>query len=146
MSLCADVFYIVHQNVITSNFIEDTGAQVADIIVGFKYLGKKIDTDIKFDLYCSKIYKEVNQLYESDSTLLEKRRKVLLDIENKNEETLEILEKIVDKVLSAQLVTLSGERIKYDLLDLERYILGEGIVKKLLINYWKKNSIHLRKR
>ncbi|EFD92444.1 MAG: arginyl-tRNA synthetase, partial [Candidatus Parvarchaeum acidophilus ARMAN-5] len=125
-------FLYSSSNVITSNFIEDTGAQVADIIVGFKYLGKKIDTDIKFDLYCSKIYKEVNQLYESDSTLLEKRRKVLLDIENKNEETLEILEKIVDKVLSAQLVTLSGERIKYDLLDLERYILGEGIVKKAL--------------
>ena len=42
-------------NVITSNFIEDTGAQVADIIVGFKYMNKKIETNEKFDLYCSKI-------------------------------------------------------------------------------------------
>lgn len=116
-------------DVITSNFIEDTGAQVADIIVGFRYLGKEIETDTKFDIYCSKIYKEVNELYEKDSALLEKRKKTLLDIERGEKGTLDLLEKIVDRVLSAQLVTLSGEKIKYDLLDLERYILGEGIVK-----------------
>ena len=115
--------------VTTSNFIEDTGAQVADIIVGFKYLGKEIETEEKFDLYCSKIYKEINEDYAKDNSLLEKRKQVLLDIENNDEQTMELLRKIVDKVLISQLSTLTGERIKYDLLDLERYILGEGIVK-----------------
>ena len=62
-------------NVITSNFIEDTGAQVADIIVGFKYLNKKMETTEKFDLYCSKIYKEVNEDYEKDKSLLEKKKR-----------------------------------------------------------------------
>ncbi len=118
--------------VTTSNFIEDTGAQVADIIVGFRYLGKKMDTEMKFDLYCSKIYKEVNETYEKDSSLLEKRKKTLMDIESGDRETLILLENIVDRILSAQLVTLSNQNIKYDLLDLERYILGEGIVKKAI--------------
>ncbi len=119
-------------NVITSNFIEDTGAQVADIIVGFKYLNKKLETSEKFDLYCSKIYKEVNEDYEKDSSLLEKRKEVLLKIEAGDKDTLEFLDSIVNKVLLAQLSTLIGEKIKYNLLDLERYILGEGIVKASL--------------
>jgi arginyl-tRNA synthetase len=119
-------------NVITSNFIEDTGAQVADIIVGFKYLNKKIETDEKFDLYCSKIYKEVNEDYEKDKSLLEKRKEVLLKIEQGDESTLEFLDSIVNKVLLAQLSTLIRENIKYNLLDLERYILKEGIVKAAL--------------
>ena len=119
-------------NVITSNFIEDTGAQVADIIVGFKYLNKKMETTEKFDLHCSKIYKEVNEDYEKDKSLLEKRKEVLLKIEAGDKDTLEFLDSIVNKVLLAQLSTLIGERIKYNLLDLERYILGEGIVKAAL--------------
>ena len=119
-------------NVITSNFIEDTGAQVADIIVGFKYLNKKQETDEKFDIYCSKIYKEVNEDYEKEKALLEKRKEVLLNIESGDANTLNFLDSIVNKVLLAQLSTLVGEKIKYDLLDLERYILGEGIVKAAL--------------
>jgi arginyl-tRNA synthetase len=119
-------------DVITSNFIEDTGAQVADIIVGFKYLNKKLETDEKFDLYCSKIYKEVNEEYEKEKSLLEKRKEVLLNIEAGDKDTLEFLDSIVNKVLLAQLSTLIGENIKYNLLDLERYILGEGIVKAAL--------------
>ena len=119
-------------NVITSNFIEDTGAQVADIIVGFKYLNKKQETDEKFDIYCSKIYKEVNEDYEKEKALLEKRKEVLLNIESGDPDTLNFLDSIVNKVLLAQLSTLVGEKIKYDLLDLERYILGEGIVKAAL--------------
>ncbi|MGC8533635.1 MAG: arginine--tRNA ligase [Candidatus Parvarchaeum sp.] len=119
-------------NVITSNFIEDTGAQVADIIVGFKYLNKKIETQEKFDIYCSKIYKEVNEEYEKDKSLLEKRKEVLLKIESGDKDTLEFLDSIVNKVLLAQLSTLVGEKIKYNFLDLERYILGEGIVKAAL--------------
>lgn len=116
-------------NVITSNFIEDTGAQVADIIVGFKYLEKEKETDEKFDLYCSKIYKEVNEEYGKNPSLAEKRKEILKKIENGDQETMELLEEIVGRVLISQLSTLVGERIKYDLLDLERYILGEGIVK-----------------
>ncbi len=119
-------------NVITSNFIEDTGAQVADIIVGFKYLNKKMETNEKFDLYCSKIYKEVNEDYENDKSLVDKRREILLKIEEGDKETLEFLDVIVNKVLLSQLATLVGEKIKYNLLDLERYILGEGIVKSAL--------------
>ena len=57
---------------------------------------------------------------------------MLLKIEAGDKDTLEFLDSIVNKVLLAQLSTLIGERIKYNLLDLERYILGEGIVKAAL--------------
>ncbi len=123
--------------VITSNFIEDTGAQVADIIVGFKHLKKPIETEEKFDVYCSKVYKEVNEEYERDNSLKNKRSEVLQEIERGNKDTLEFLENLVNKILLSQLSTLVGENIKYDLLDLERYILGEGIVKKAMDTLFK---------
>lgn len=115
-------------NVLTTYFVEDTGTQVADILVCFKYLGKKLDVAEKFDTYCSKIYREVNERYEKEPALREKRASVLREIEGHDKDTTALLKKIVDKILAAQMDTLRGYRIKYDILDLESYILGKGIV------------------
>ncbi len=114
--------------VLTTYFVEDTGAQVADILVGFKYLGKKTQPDEKFDLYCSKVYKEVNETYDRDPALKEKRAETLKRIEGQDPETLKFLDDVVKKVLAGQMQTLKSQDIRYDLLDLESYILGSGAI------------------
>src|SRR5690349_3992762 len=55
------------------NYIDNTGVQVADVVVGFLYLEKKTRSDIesltlepKFDFYCWDLYAQVSQWYEAD--------------------------------------------------------------------------------
>jgi arginyl-tRNA synthetase len=55
------------------NYIDNTGVQVADVIVGFKYLEKKSLDDVKalidqgkFDYYCWDLYARVGSFYEAE--------------------------------------------------------------------------------
>ena len=118
--------------VITTNFVEDTGSQVADVLVAFKYLGKDVETKDKFDSYCSRIYKEVNEEYEKKPELKEKRSEILKKIEAGDSDVTGLLKKVVNRVLAAQIKTLKANRIKYDMIDLESHILGEGLIKEAL--------------
>src|SRR5271170_615793 len=68
----------------TLNYIDDSGAQVADVIVGLKFLhlSDKAPEGVKFDAYCGDVvYTKVNQVYERDPSLKEKQRLVLKEIE-----------------------------------------------------------------
>src|SRR5271170_3159010 len=68
----------------TLNYIDDSGAQVADVIVGLKFLNlsDKAPDGVKFDAYCGDVvYTKVNQVYERDPSLKEKQRLVLKEIE-----------------------------------------------------------------
>src|SRR6185503_19120860 len=60
------------------NYIDDSGVQVADILVGFLFLKFPVepsDKQIKFDQYCgNEVYVKVNELYEKDPSLIEKRK------------------------------------------------------------------------
>lgn len=66
------------------NYVDDSGLQVADIIIGFLYAGfpREPPDGRKFDQYCGdEVYVKVNQMYEKDPTLAEKRKLVLREIE-----------------------------------------------------------------
>ncbi len=129
-------------NVITANFVEDTGTQVADIVVAFKLLKKPIDTNMKFDLYCSKVYKEVNEEYSKDEKLLELRRGVLQKIEGGDKETVDFLRETVLKILSGQMETLNKQGIEYDLLNMESYILSSGLIERALAILKEKHVVY----
>ena len=61
-------------NITIMNYVDDSGLQVADIIVGLKYGGfnEKPEEKIKFDEYAGdEIYIKINQLYETNSELIE---------------------------------------------------------------------------
>ncbi len=112
------------------NYIDDSGAQVADVIVGFKFLGISdvAPKGVKFDVYCGdSVYIKVNQEYERDPALKEKQRFVLREIENGSGEIAEYTRKIVDRILHDQLLTCWRLGARYDLLNWESHVLQSGM-------------------
>jgi len=118
----------------TLNYIDDSGAQVADVIVGLKFLhlSDKAPDGVKFDAYCGDVvYTKVNQVYERDPSLKEKQRLVLKEIERGSGEISEYAEKIVSQILAAQLQTCWRLGARYDLLNWESHILRTGMWKEV---------------
>jgi arginyl-tRNA synthetase len=120
----AKILKFVGNDVIVVNYIDDTGAQVADAIVGLKFLKFPIKTKKKFDHYIGDdVYVKVTQLYEKMPELAEQRRIVLQQIEEGDNEIAKFTEEIVNKILLAQLETCWRLNIFYDLLNRESDII-----------------------
>ncbi len=114
----------------TLNYIDDSGAQVADVIVGLRFLGfsDEAPAGMKFDAYCGDvIYTKVNQMYEKDPALKEKQRLVLREIEKGSGEISEYVDRIVSRILADQLKTCWRLGARYDLLNWESHILRTGM-------------------
>ena len=116
----------VNYDVKVLNYIDDSGLQVADIIVGFKFGGL---SDVppegkKFDHYCGDdIYVKITESYESDKSLEEKRHKVLQEIEDEDSEISKYAKKITRRVLDEQLKTVWELGVYYDCLNFESQII-----------------------
>ena len=112
------------------NYIDNTGVQVADVIVGFIHLEKKPRKEIeqlashpRFDYYCWDLYARVSQWYERDKQNLSARHEVLHAIEQGGNETAAIAELISVSVLRRHLETMDRLDIEYDFLPRESEIL-----------------------
>ena len=129
----------VGYHTVVVNYIDDTGAQVADNIVGILYLGFPLEKKgVKIDHYLGgEVYVKVNKRYKEDLSLLKKRDYILKKIEEGNNEISDLARKMIDKVLNAQLQTLSDFGIFYDLLNYESHILHYG--------FWNKAFEQLKK-
>ena len=99
-------------NVKVLNYVDDSGLQVADIIVAFKYTEIPIEeennsgTTKKFDHYCGNyVYVKINEMYSTRPDLEEKRKIILRELENPNSEVSNFTQQIVKRVLSDQLQT-----------------------------------------
>jgi arginyl-tRNA synthetase len=108
------------------NYIDDTGVQVADVIVGFRELEGKSIADVRqlaettrFDYYCWDLYSRVTEWYEGDRARLEVRAAALHDLERGGNETAEMGAVIVDRIVRAHLATMTRLNIGYDLLTYE---------------------------
>jgi arginyl-tRNA synthetase len=123
-------------NVEVHNYIDNTGVQVADVVVGFIYLEKKSLNEIKamaerpvtnradsFDYYCWDLYARVGQWYEEDKTRLAIRAQTLHEIEAGNNATAAIGEYISSQIVDRHLDTMARLDISYDLLARESEIL-----------------------
>ena len=116
----------VNYDVKVLNYIDDSGLQVADIIVGFRFGGL---SDVppkgkKFDHYCGDdIYVKITESYESDRSLEEKRHKVLQEIEDEDSEISKYAKKITRRVLDEQLKTVWELGVYYDCLNFESQII-----------------------
>ncbi|MCW1293584.1 MAG: arginine--tRNA ligase, partial [Candidatus Rehaiarchaeum fermentans] len=110
-----------------ANFIEDTGSQVADIIIGLKIYN--IDQNNKFDLECAKIYKKINERYLTDENLLKEKKDLLKSIEE-DENLLQQVKEIARRVLKGQLETIIPQGINYDYLTTESYLIKEGLIRE----------------
>ena len=112
------------------NYIDDSGLQVADIIVGFKHLGfdESPPTGKKFDHYCGDdVYVKTTEKYESDSSLEDIRKNVLKELEDGTSETAKFADKITRRVLAGQLETCWNLAVSYDCLNFESQIIRSGL-------------------
>ena len=112
------------------NYIDNTGVQVADVVVGFTHIEKKSRAEIaalasqsRFDYYCWDLYAHVSQWYAQDKENLQARRETLHAIEDATSETAAIAELISTAVLRRHLETMDRLDIEYDFLPRESEIL-----------------------
>ena len=116
------------------NYIDDSGLQVADIIVGFKHFGfdEEPPNGKKFDHYCGDdVYVKTTQKYELDSSLEEIRKNTLKELEDGNSETAAFGDLITRKVLAGQLQTCWNLNVSYDCLNFESQIIRSGLWSKI---------------
>lgn len=113
------------------NYIDNTGVQVADVVVGFVELQKLsqeqieelIATNPRFDYYCWELYARVSQWYEQDKQNLQARMAALHAIEQGGNEMAAIAELVSTAVLRRHLETMERLSIEYDFLPRESEIL-----------------------
>jgi arginyl-tRNA synthetase len=112
------------------NYIDDTGVQVADVVVGFRRLEGKgleeirqIADTTRFDYYCWDLYARVTEWYDEDKAHLQARADTLHDIEHGGNENADIAAFIADRVVRLHLKTMARMNVDYDLLTWEGDIL-----------------------
>src|SRR5205807_6299238 len=100
------------------NYIDNTGVQVADVVVGLVHLERKnlsatrelLKTSQRIDFYCWDLYARVSQWYTADSEQSAARKQIRLDtlhaLEAGNNETAEIADLISTAVLRRHLDTM----------------------------------------
>ena len=112
------------------NYIDDTGVQVADVVVGFRVLEKmsladvrKVADSTRFDYYCWDLYARVTDWYGQDKARLEARAQTLHDIEHGGNENAAIGALVADRIVRCHLATMARMNVDYDLLTWEGDIL-----------------------
>ena len=114
------------------NYIDDTGVQVADVVVGFTALeGRDLagvraladSPDVRFDYYCWDLYAKVTEWYEADPAHLEKRAEALHALEEGGNELAAIGAFVADRIVRTHLDTMARMSVDYDLLTWEGDIL-----------------------
>jgi arginyl-tRNA synthetase len=129
------------------NYIDNTGVQVADVIVGFKYLERKsvaevqaliADKAIQFDYYCWDLYAKASSFYEAEDPTHKLRIQTLKEIEERHNETAELAEAVAMKIVDCHLATMERINVRYDLLPRESDILH--------LKFWERAFEQLRDR
>jgi arginyl-tRNA synthetase len=112
------------------NYIDDTGVQVADVVVGFRHLQGRTAADVgtlalepRFDYYCWDLYAEVTSWYQRDKANLALRAATLHEIERGEGESAAIGRIVADRIVRCHLRTMARLNVQYDLLTWEGDIL-----------------------
>jgi arginyl-tRNA synthetase len=114
------------------NYIDNTGVQVADVVVGFHYLEKKTVADVqalladpavRFDYYCWDLYALTSSYYKDHPESLPWRSATLHAIEAGEGEVAELAHLVADAIVKAHLATMLRLDVEYDVLPRESEIL-----------------------
>lgn len=123
----------------TQNYIDDTGVQVADVVVGFQELlgedaaavQKHIDdSETRFDYFCWDLYSRVGKFYEETPGSDQKRRDTLHHIEKHEGETAKIAAMVAEAIVRWHIRTALRLGIEYDVLVKESDIIR--------LNFWSR--------
>jgi len=115
----------------TQNYIDDTGVQVADVVVAFERLEKKSLADVeqliathpRFDYVCWDVYSRMAQYYADHPEAMEWRKETLHRIEKQEGDTAILAVVIAKAIVRRHLATMLRLGIEYDLLPKESDII-----------------------
>jgi arginyl-tRNA synthetase len=114
------------------NYIDNTGVQVADVVVGFHFLEHKTVADVealladpavRFDYYCWDLYARTSSNYKEQPESLAWRSETLHAIEAGEGELARMAHLVADAVVEAHLKTMLRLDVEYDVLPRESEIL-----------------------
>jgi arginyl-tRNA synthetase len=114
------------------NYIDNTGVQVADVVVGFHFLEKKSpaevqalidDPAVRFDYYCWDLYAHTSSYYKDHPEAQPWRSQTLHAIEAGEGDIAELGRIVSDAVVQAHLKTMLRMDVEYDVLPRESEIL-----------------------
>ena len=133
------------ERVEVQNFIDNTGVQVADVVLGFLHLEKKSPDEIaalaaaaKFDYYCWDLYARVTNFLEEDRTRLALRGETMKVIEHGRGVEAEVGQIISNAIVQCHMKTMDRVGITYDVLPRESEILE--------LKFWEQAFDHLKQR
>jgi arginyl-tRNA synthetase len=163
-SVIGDTFVNILQaagnRVEVQNYIDNTGVQVADVVVGFMHLENMTLDDIKaldhslsadqsFDYYCWDLYTRVGLFYrdgradgEQNPEKLKLRAEILHAIEEGNNPTAELADYVATRNVEQILDTMERLGIRYDLLARESEILHLHFWERAFQLMKERNAIH----
>ncbi|MFB3826417.1 MAG: arginine--tRNA ligase [Bryobacteraceae bacterium] len=117
-------------NVEVQNYIDNTGVQVADVVVGFHYLEKKTPAEVRrliegarFDYYCWDLYARTSAYYKEHPESAAWRAETLHAIEAGEGVQSELAHLVADAIVRAHLATMLRLGVEYDVLPRESEIL-----------------------
>ena len=119
------------RDVAVQNYIDNTGVQVADVVIAFQQMQNKSLAEVRklaaephFDYFCWDLYAKATQFFEEDKTRAARMRgETLKAIEEGKGETARMAAVIADTVVTYHLRTMSRLGIYYELLARESEIL-----------------------
>ncbi|MBN2320007.1 MAG: arginine--tRNA ligase [Acidobacteria bacterium] len=117
------------------NYLDNTGVQVADVVVGLERMQGKTLREIsekegKFDYYCWDVYARVYDFYRQSEENRKWRSLTLQAIEAGDNETAELAQHVAMRIAKAHLATMARINVRYDLLPRESEILH--------LHFWEK--------
>jgi arginyl-tRNA synthetase len=129
------------------NYIDNTGVQVADVVVGFHQLEKKTaadvekllaDPSVRFDYYCWDLYARVSQHFADHPDDLSWRKDTLHAIEHRTGDLVHLAALIADAIVDYHLKTMDRLGVQYDVLPRESEILQ--------LHFWETAFAQLKER
>jgi len=113
------------------NYIDNTGVQVADVVIGFLHMEKRTPIGVKmlvmepkFDYYCWDLYAKATQFFAEDKVrAAQLRGETLRAIEENKGEEAEVGQVVGDAIVGCHLRTMARLGIAYELLARESEIL-----------------------
>jgi len=133
------------------NYIDNTGVQVADVVIGLLRMEQRTATNVmmlarepKFDYYCWDLYAKATHFFAEDPAhAAALRTETLKAIEENRGEDAEVAQVVADAIVTCHLNTMARLDIHYDLLARESEILHLKFWDKAFEMLKTSSAIHL---
>ena len=118
----------IGRQVEVQNYLDNTGVQVADVVVGLEKMMGRTLADVaavegKFDYFCWDVYAKVSDFYQQSEENKKLRGLAMQAIESGGDATAELAQHVAMRVVAAHLATMARINVRYDLLPRESEIL-----------------------